>query len=303
MGTVRVALLQMVSCGADIAANLAKGEAFCRRARAMGADIALFPEMWSTGMTFFDPHEEGARQRWQALAISRDDQFITRFRALARELEMAIALTYLEKWNGAPRNTVSLIDRRGEIVLTYAKVHTCEFDIECALTPGDGFPVRALDTEQGEVKVGFMICYDREFPESARVLMLAGAELILTPNACELDEPRLAQFKTRAFENMVGVAMTNYAAPQNNGHSVAFDAAAYALCAGAAPTEDGAARDTLIIEAGEQEDIFIASFDMDSIRAYRARETWGNAYRRPRLYSLLTASEVEPPFMRPDATR
>ena len=303
MGTVRVALLQMTACGADIAANQAKGEAFCRRARAMGADIALFPEMWSVGMTFFDPQEEGARAGWQALAISRDDPFVARFRALARELKMAIALTYLERWNGAPRNTVSLIDRHGEIVLTYAKVHTCEFDIECALTPGDGFPVGSLDTEQGEVKIGFMICYDREFPESARILMLAGAELILTPNACELDEPRLAQFKTRAFENMVGVAMTNYAAPQNNGHSVAFDAMAYAPRAGAAPTEDGEARDTLIIEAGEQEDIFIASFDMESIRDYRARETWGNAYRRPRLYGLLTAPEVEPPFARPDATR
>ncbi len=46
---------------------------------------------------------------------------------------MAIALTYLERWPaGAPRNTVSLIGRRGEIVLTYAKVHTCDFSLESA---------------------------------------------------------------------------------------------------------------------------------------------------------------------------
>ena len=38
-----------------------------------------------------------------------------------------------------------------------------------------------------------MICYDREFPESARILMLQGAELILVPNACGLDLNRLAQ--------------------------------------------------------------------------------------------------------------
>jgi len=118
----------------------------------------------------------------------------------------------------------------------------------------------------------------------------------LTPNACTLDEHRLAQFKTRAFENMVGVAMTNYAAPQNNGHSIAFDAVAY-------PVVDGEPRDTLIVEAGEGEAIVVASFDMDSIRGYRQRETWGNAYRRPRLYSLLTALEVKPPFVRRDATR
>lgn len=294
-GKIKVGLLQMSGCGGDKSANLAKGELFCRRARAMGADIALFPEMWSVGMSFFDPKREGDRERWQALAISQNDPFINHFRNLAKELNMAIAITYLEKWNGAPRNSASLIDRHGKIVLTYAKVHTCEFDLEAALTPGDGFPVCALNTEQTEVKVGFMICYDREFPESARILMLGGAELILTPNACTLDENRLSQFKTRAFENMVGVAMTNYASPQNNGHSAAFDAVIY--------TAEGKPRDTLIIEAEEGEDAYIATFDMDSIRDYRERETWGNAYRRPRLYGKLTAEEVEQPFVRRGATR
>ncbi|MDQ3814158.1 MAG: carbon-nitrogen hydrolase family protein, partial [Armatimonadota bacterium] len=125
---------------------------------------------------------------------------------------------------------------------------------------------------------------------------LQGAELILTPNACTLEAGRLGQFRARAFENMVGVAMTNYAAPQNNGHSVAFDAVSYA-----AP--DGEPRDTLIIEAGQREGIYLAEFDLESIRAYRECETWGNAYRRPRCYSLLTATEVQPPFVRPDAKR
>lgn len=296
MGIIKVALLQMRGCGTDRAASLAKGDIFCRRAHALGADIALFPEMWSNGMTFFDPKDEGARERWQAQALSRDDPFITHFRKLAGELKMAITLTYLEQWSGAPRNAVSLIDRHGEIALTYAKVHTCEFDVESELTPGDCFLVCVLDTAQGDVKVGLMICYDREFPESARILMLHGAELILTPNACTLDSHRISQFKTRAFENMVGVAMTNYAAPQNNGHSVAFDPVAY-------PVPDGEPRDTLIIEAGEAEDVYLASFDMDNIRAYRERETWGNAYRRPRLYSALTATEVATPFVRSDATR
>lgn len=300
MGLLNIALLQLTDCGADLAANLSKGEEFCRRARAMGADVALFPEMWSVGMTFFDAAREGDRARWESLAIGRDDPFITHFRRLARELEMAIALTYLERWEGGPRNTVSLIDRHGEIVLTYAKVHTCDFDVESALTPGDAFHVSTLDTEQGPVRVGVMICYDREFPESARVLMLQGAEIILTPNACTLDENRIGQFRARAYENMCGVAMANYAAPKNNGHSVAFDAAAYTE---AKDGVDGDARDTLIVEAGEREGIYIAPFDLESLRAYRSRETWGNSYRRPRCYGPLISDEVSEPFIRKDARR
>src|SRR5437868_3914375 len=164
MNPVKIALLQLTSCGTDQDANLAKGEAFCRRAKEMGADIALFPEMWNIGYSFFDPAQEGSREAWEARAISRDSAFVTHFRRLAKELDMAIALTYLEKWQGGPRNSVSIIDRHGEILMTYAKVHTCDLDVECALTPGDDFYVCSLDTAQGGGKIGAMICYDREFP-------------------------------------------------------------------------------------------------------------------------------------------
>jgi predicted amidohydrolase len=301
MSLLNVALLQMTPCGDDQNANLLKGESFCRRARSMGADIALFPEMWNVGHSFFDRREPGARERWRAKAVGPEDEFVMRFRRLAVELEMAIAVTYLERWAGAPRDSVSLIDRCGEIVLTYAKVHTCDFDVEAELTPGDGFRVGALDTARGEVRVGAMICYDREFPESARVLMLEGAEIILTPNACTLDPQRTGQFRARAFENMVGVAMTNYAAPRNNGHSVAFDAVAYD---GPRPDgSDGAARDTLIVEAGEREGIYLAPFDLEELRAYRSREAWGDAYRKPRCYAPLTSTDVREPFARGDSRR
>ena len=296
MDSTSIALLQMLPCGSDQDANLAKGEAFCRRASRMGADIALFPEMWNVGYALPDPRKPSEREAWEGRAIGRDGPFVARFRELAVELDMAIALTYLEHWDGRPRNSMSLIDRHGEIGMTYAKVHTCEFDRETALTPGDGFYVHALDTRSGLVNVGAMICYGREFPESARILMLQDAELILTPNACTLDDGRIGQFKARAFENMVGVAMANYAAPKCNGRSVAFDAVSFGEI-------DGDPKDTLVVQAGEDEDICLAQFDMDEIRAYRERGTWGNAYRRPRLYGLLTSPDVREPFIRHVATR
>ncbi len=265
MSLLRIALLQMAPHGTDQHANQAKGESFCRRARDEDADIALFPEMWSNGYAHC-PAEEEARRAWQAQAIGRDSGFVTRFRELGKELNMAIALTYLEKWDGAPRNTVSLIDRRGEIAMTYAKVHTCDFSGEAACTPGHEFYVCDLDTEAGPVKIGAMICYDREFPESARVLMLKGAEVILTPNACELEDNRMGQFKARAYENMAGLAMANYAAPKCNGHSVAFDGMAFGEPR--AGSEDGASRDMLIIEAGEREGVYLADVNLDGLRAY-----------------------------------
>jgi predicted amidohydrolase len=200
MPDLTVALLPLASSGLDQDANLAKGDAACRRARELGADIALFPEMWNIGYTFepsvplpkgdlwrapelwesqpeaLTTEQEQAIVEWQAQAVPPDGLFVSHFQALARELEMAIAVTYLERREGLPRNTVTLFDRHGEPALKYSKVHTCDFDWpEAACAPGDGFPVGTLDTAIGPVKIGAMICYDREYPESARVLMLGGA--------------------------------------------------------------------------------------------------------------------------------
>lgn len=292
MSRLRVALLQMASAGTDQKANLSKGEAFCRKAKDKGADLALLPEMWNVGYCLCKP---GETAEWERRAVNRDDPYVKHFVELARELEMAIAVTYLERWPGAPRNSVSLIDRTGKMLMTYAKVHTCDFDKEIALTPGDDFYVCDLDTGDREVKIGAMICYDREFPESARILMLKGAEIILTPNACELEVNRLAQFRSRAFENMVGVAMANYAAPNQNGHSIAFHPVAY--------DRNEVSQEMLLVEAGEDEGVYLAEFDLDEMRAYRASEPWGNAFRKPGHYELLTSTEVREPFVRDSARR
>lgn len=305
---VKVALLQLLSHADDQVANLKKGDAYCRKAKEQGADIALFPEMWNIGYTPF--HQDILHQdftpkhaetyaddikKWQSQAVSLDSPYVQHFRKIAKELNMAIAITFLEKHSATPRNAVSLIDRHGNIQLTYAKVHTCDFSAEAVCAAGDDFYVTDLDTVNGRVKIGAMICYDREFPESARILMLKGAEVILIPNACEMEENRIAQLRTRAYENMAGVALANYAAPQNNGHSCAFDGIAF--------NDSGASRDTCIAMGDENEGIVMAEFDLDKLRDWRRRETWGNAYRKPASYSLLTSNQVDEPFVRENAKR
>ena len=289
MKSFNIALLQLLP-KKSIEENLKKGLDACRKAKLAGADLALFPEMWSTGYNIPENIEE-----LKAISIPEDCEFIRAFQNAAQELEMAVGITFLEAHEPLPRNSLCLFDRFGNKVFTYAKVHTCDFGEECRLSAGDDFYVADLDTGQGIVKVGAMICYDREFPESARILMLKGAEIILVPNACPMEINRLSQLRARAYENMVGIATTNYPRPQPdcNGHSSAFDGIAYR------PDGSGS-RDTLIIEAGEEEGIYIASFPIDDIRAYRSCEVHGNAYRHPQKYGLLVSKQIAEPFIRKD---
>lgn len=292
MKNLRIAMLQLAPIG-TLEGNLEKGLSFCRQAKEMNADIALFPEMWNCG--YYIPEN---LTELKALSIAKDSAFVTEYRRLAKELNMAIGITFLETWEPLPRNSICLIDRFGREVYTYAKVHTCDFGEECRLTPGDDFYVADLDTERGSVKVGSMICYDREFPESARILMLKGAELVLVPNACPMEINRISQLRGRAYENMMGIVTVNYpdTQPDCNGHSNAFDGIAHR-------PQDAGSRDTLLVEAGGEEGIYIADFSMDEIREYRAREVHGNAYRRPGKYKLLISERVEEPFVRKDSRR
>lgn len=271
--------------------NLEKGNEFCREAKAKGADIALFPEMYNLGYHGIDFYQANALEKWKTKAVSQESDFVKHFKELAKELEMAIVITYLEDIgdNQLPRNSASLIDRHGEIVFTYSKVHTCEFaHLENSTTPGEGFFVHELDTKAGLVKIGIMICYDREAPESARILMLNGAEIILTPNACDLEELRLAQFRVRAFENAVVTVMANYGSMNENkrfnGHSCIYNANGQEL-----------------MMAGSEEGVYMGTVNLYDIRHYREETIWGNAFRRPHKYKMLVSPEVDSVFRRKDS--
>lgn len=289
MEKLKIALLQMTGTGTEDG-NLQKGIEYCKKAKQQGADIALFPEMWSSG---YEIPEDIARLK--EMAVPADGKFVASFAELAKELDMAIGITFLEAHEPLPRNTICLFDRNGELLYTYAKVHTCDFGDECRLNAGEDFYVAELDTAKGKIKVGSMICYDREFPESARILMLKGAELLLVPNACPMEINRLSQLRGRAYENMLAIATCNYSGgqPDCNGHSTVFDGVAYL-------PELPDSRDTCILETGEAEGIYVAELDVAQLRRYREEEVHGNAYRHPNKYGILTEKKITFPFIRKD---
>ena len=184
-----------------------------------------------------------------------------------------------------------MVDKNGRVILQYAKVHTCDFADEACLESGDTFSV----CDFHGVRLGVMICYDREYPESARLLMLKGAEIILVPNDCDAMRPRLNALSTRAYENMVGVAMANPNG-ENAGNSCAFSP----VCRDA----DGRCLDnTLLLADSGTEGLFYADFDLDSILARRECGMMGNTFRKPAAYGALCSGAIGPPFIRENQGR
>lgn len=276
---IKIAFLQVMP-GKSLDENFSIGKNACIEAKKKGADIALFPEMWSDGYDL--PQDHNALNR---LAIGKECAFLTGFRALASELRMAIGITFLEKHDPKPLNSVIFFDRTGGELLHYSKVHTCAFDLERVLDGGDDFYTADLDFGRGTVKIGSMICFDREFPESARILMLKGAELILAPNACPMEINRLSALRARAYENMVAVATCNYPAghPDCNGRSTLFDGV---------PWQAEGVRDMCVFEAPETPGVYVAALDLDRLRTHRSNDIMGDKYRRPDKYDILSDDDV-----------
>ena len=95
--------------------------------------------MWSNGY-----HVPEYPDRLRLESIPAAGEFVRTFGRLAAQLDMAIAITFLERYEPSARNTVVLFDRHGKKAFTYAKVHTCDFDVERNLTPGEDFYVAQL---------------------------------------------------------------------------------------------------------------------------------------------------------------
>ncbi|MDZ4992579.1 carbon-nitrogen hydrolase family protein [Clostridium perfringens] len=297
MKSFKIGLVQEKAFANSIDMNLKLGLEYVKKGKGLGVDIVLFPEMWSNGYNPpyedafdnpFDERYEEERKEWLEAAIDEESNYVKSFREIAKELKIGVIITYLSKGKKAPQNTALVIDKTGEILMKYSKVHTCDFSLEALLQGGEEFKV----CDFNGVKVGVMICYDREFPESARILMLKGAEIIFVPNACDMNPARINQLSTRAFENMVGVAMANYPG-EKWGNSCAYSPIVF--------DESGNYIDNNIVKANSlEEGIIVAEFDLEKIRDYRKNETWGNAYRKVKAYDKLIDNKVEEPFIRID---
>lgn len=286
----KVAILQLNAIN-NMDNSLKKGIIACRKAKELGADIAVFPEMWNIGYEM--PENDEDLGDWINKSIYENNNYLLTFKKLAKELNMAISITFLEKTKDLPKNSVIIYDRFGNKILKYSKVHTVDFKMEKYMTPGNDFYVGELDYVKGKLNIGSMICYDREFPESSRILMIKGAEIILVPNACFMSKIRLEQLKIRAYENMVGIVTVNYT--DYGGRSSAFSPIVR--------DENKKELNSEILIMDENESIQIVEFNMDEIRNYREHGTWGDAYRKPFLYEYISQEHVKEPFIRMDARR
>jgi beta-ureidopropionase len=176
---VRGALLQASYTG-DQESMIQKHEKYAREAAEQGAQIICFQEL------FYGPYfcqEQDAK--WYALAEPiPDGPTIKRMQALAKETKMVLVVPmYEEESAGIYYNTAAVIDTDGEYLGKYRKTHIPQvggFWEKFYFRPGNlGYPV--FMTAVG--KVGVYICYDRHFPEGARMLGLNGAEIVFIPSA------------------------------------------------------------------------------------------------------------------------
>jgi predicted amidohydrolase len=169
---------------------------FCRVAEAASdqkPDIICLPEgitVIGTGKTYADVSEPIPGPTTRTLG------------ALAKKMHSYLVAGIIERDEATIYNTAVLVGRNGELVGKYRKTHLPQAEVEGGLTPGNDYPV--FRTDFG--KVGLLVCWDVQFPEPARALALAGAEMILLP--IWGGSETLA--RARAIENHVFLVTSSY---------------------------------------------------------------------------------------------
>jgi N-carbamoylputrescine amidase len=280
--TIAVAAIQ-TSYGPDMTANIAKTEAFVREAARAGAQVVLPAELFQ-GIYFCTKQDP----KWFETAYpTAEHPCVVAMRKLAKELGVVIPISFFEKDGPRYYNSVAIADADGAILGVYRKSHIPDgpgYQEKYYFRPGDtGF--KAWTTKAGSIGVG--ICWDQWYPEAARAMVLAGAEVLFYPTAIG-SEPYDAALDTHAqwqramqghaVANAVPIVAANRIGLEDNdgvgqkyyGHSFIADH-----------------RGELVECLGEtDEGVRVHTFDLDEIESYRA--DWGFFRdRRPELYAKI----------------
>ena len=199
----RLTAVQLDVALMDVERNLARMSEWTRKAAAESADLVAFPECAATGYCF-DSLEE-ALPYAEPIPGPATDRMVE----VARETGAAIVFGLLEREGDAIYNACVLVSPAG-LLGAYRKIHLPYLGIDRFATPGDR-PFAVHDWRG--VRVGLNICYDSGFPESSRVMALAGADLIVLPTNWPRGAETLAEhaIPTRALENNVFYLAVNRA--------------------------------------------------------------------------------------------
>lgn len=207
--------------GGDVAANLAVIRELAAEAAGAGSELVVLPE---ESMLAIGRVEGSLRQVVEGTWTS----FVQQLSFVAAEHGIAVvAGGYEPSGEDRPFNTLVLIDATGRIVDTYRKLHLYDafsYQESKRIKPGDGgIKVAHL----GDMRVGLMTCYDIRFPEQARALADAGADLICVPASWFKGEYKVEHWETllkaRAIENTLWVAAAGTSSGHTIGHSAIID--------------------------------------------------------------------------------
>ncbi len=281
MSKVTVAATQF-ACGWDVEANVAKAEEMVRRAAKQGANVILLQELFETPYFCKDQ-----KQALFALAKpAKDHPTLARMGALARELGVVLPVSFFERANNAHYNSLAMIDADGRQLGLYRKSHIPDgpgYQEKFYFNPGDtGFRVWTT----GHAPIGVGICWDQWFPETARTLALKGAEILLYPTAIgsEPSDPSIDSkgHWQRVMQGHAGANMMPLVASNRIGTEEG-ESCTMSFYGGSFIADAWGAK---VAEAGDEEAVITAAFDLEEIRAKRA--FWGFFRdRRPDLYRPL----------------
>lgn len=178
MRNVKYAGIQM-QCSRSVEENIAKADKMVREAAANGAQIILLPELFERQYFCQERNYD-----YYAFATPVDENpAVKHFQKVAAELKVVLPISFYERDINVFYNTVAVIDADGSVLGIYRKTHIPDdhyYQEKFYFTPGDtGF--RVFRTKFG--CIGFGICWDQWFPETARAMAVKGAELLFYPTA------------------------------------------------------------------------------------------------------------------------
>jgi N-carbamoylputrescine amidase len=270
MTTLTVGMVQQ-RCTADRTANIARSVEGIRRAAAGGASLIVLQELHA-GLYFCQSEDTGCFDQAEPIPGPATEIF----GSLAKELGVVIITSLFERRApGLYHNTAVVLEKDGSVAGRYRKMHIPDdpgYYEKFYFTPGDlGFT--PIDTSVG--RLGVLVCWDQWYPEAARLMAMAGAEVLIYPTAIGWDPRDEAEEKERQLQAWMTIQRAHAVA--NGLPVIAVNRVGHESDPGGGPGADfwghsflaGPQGELLALAPHQEEEVLVAAIDRPRSEAVR----------------------------------
>lgn len=271
--------------GRDLKSSASLAVKCCESAKNKGAEILVFPEMWSHNIPkisktdgYFNINKNKSEfNKWSESAVLQNSDYFNTLRKAAKNSNITVVATCLFQKDKLLYNTAFVFGPNGNVITQHNKIHTRKDNHEFLLTSGSSISTFSLKS----VKFAILIGEDHNHSECFEMISLSGVDVVLISSNQEINEFKITQLQVKSIETNVFLVLANYPG-KNKGKS----------CVLSPEINEGSIKPPVLLMDEVENEVMVTELNLDVLKASRESRRNLISFRKPEIYSQISSQII-----------